>query len=62
MTVARELFPKPLVVRLSDFRTNEFRGLQGGEEVESIEANPMIGWRGVSRISHQNMRKDLAGV
>ena len=49
MTVARELFPKPLVVRLSDFRTNEFRGLQGGEEVEPIEANPMIGWRGVSR-------------
>lgn len=49
MTVARELFPKPLVVRMSDFRTNEFRGLEGGEEVEPIEANPMIGWRGVSR-------------
>ncbi len=49
MTVARELFPKPLVVRLSDFRTNEFRGLKGGEEVEPMEANPMIGWRGVSR-------------
>ncbi|MDR7870440.1 MAG: phosphoenolpyruvate synthase [Tissierellaceae bacterium] len=48
-TVARELFPRPLVVRMSDFRTNEFRGLQGGEEVEPIEANPMIGWRGVSR-------------
>ena len=49
MTVARELFPRPLVVRMSDFRTNEFRGLKGGEEVEPIEANPMIGWRGVSR-------------
>lgn len=48
-TVAREIFPRPLVVRLSDFRTNEFRGLEGGEEVEPIEANPMIGWRGVSR-------------
>ncbi|WP_246941283.1 phosphoenolpyruvate synthase [Bacillus pinisoli] len=47
--VAEKLFPKPLVVRLSDFRTNEFRGLKGGEEVEPIEANPMIGWRGVSR-------------
>ncbi len=47
--VAQELYPKPLVVRLSDFRTNEFRGLKGGEEVEPIEANPMIGWRGVSR-------------
>jgi len=48
-TVAQEIFPRPLVVRLSDFRTNEFRGLKGGEEVEPIEANPMIGWRGVSR-------------
>lgn len=48
-TVAREIFPRPLVVRLSDFRTNEFRGLKGGDEVEPIEANPMIGWRGVSR-------------
>ena len=47
--VARVLYPRPLVVRLSDFRTNEFRGLKGGEEVEPIEANPMIGWRGVSR-------------
>lgn len=49
MPVARELYPRPLVVRLSDFRTNEFRGLKGGDEVEPIEANPMIGWRGVSR-------------
>lgn len=47
--VAQEIFPKPIIVRLSDFRTNEFRGLKGGEEVEPIEANPMIGWRGVSR-------------
>ncbi|UTW69688.1 hypothetical protein KHA80_00850 [Anaerobacillus sp. HL2] len=43
------IYPKPVVVRLSDFRSNEFRGLEGGEEVEPIEANPMIGWRGVSR-------------
>lgn len=47
--VAQAVFPRPLVVRLSDFRTNEFRGLKGGDEVEPIEANPMIGWRGVSR-------------
>lgn len=47
--VAQEIYPKPIVVRLSDFRTNEFRGLKGGEEVEPIESNPMIGWRGVSR-------------
>jgi len=47
--VAQEIYPRPVVVRLSDFRTNEFRGLKGGDEVEPIEANPMIGWRGVSR-------------
>jgi pyruvate,water dikinase len=47
--VAQEIYPKPIVVRLSDFRTNEFRGLKGGDEVEPVESNPMIGWRGVSR-------------
>lgn len=47
--VAQAIYPKPIVVRLSDFRTNEFRGLKGGDEVEPIENNPMIGWRGVSR-------------
>jgi len=52
--VAQEIYPRPTVVRLSDFRTNEFRGLKGGEEVEPVENNPMIGWRGVSRyISEQ---------
>jgi len=49
MKVASAIYPRPLVVRLSDFRTNEFRGLKGGDEVEPVEANPMIGWRGVSR-------------
>lgn len=49
MLVAQEIYPRPIVVRLSDFRTNEFRGLKGGDEVEPIENNPMIGWRGVSR-------------
>jgi pyruvate,water dikinase len=48
-TVAQAIFPRPVVVRLSDFRTNEFRGLKGGEEVEPVENNPMIGWRGVAR-------------
>ncbi len=47
--VASAIFPRNLVVRMSDFRTNEFRGLKGGDEVEPLEANPMIGWRGVSR-------------
>lgn len=48
-TVASAIYPRQIVVRMSDFRTNEFRGLKGGDEVEPIEANPMIGWRGVSR-------------
>lgn len=48
-SVAEQVYPRPIIVRLSDFRTNEFRGLTGGDEVEPIEHNPMIGWRGVSR-------------
>lgn len=47
--VASAIYPKQLTVRMSDFRTNEYRGLKGGDEVEPIEANPMIGWRGVAR-------------
>lgn len=47
--VASAIYPKQVTVRMSDFRTNEFRGLEGGDEVEPLEQNPMIGWRGVSR-------------
>jgi pyruvate,water dikinase len=48
-TVARAIQPKPVVVRLSDFKTNEYRGLKGGDKYEIIEENPMLGWRGCSR-------------
>ena len=48
-TVARAIQPRPVVVRLSDFKTNEYRGLKGGEKYEIIEENPMLGWRGCSR-------------
>lgn len=47
--VAREVYPRPVVVRLSDFKTNEYRKLKGGEKYEPHEDNPMLGWRGVSR-------------
>jgi pyruvate, water dikinase len=47
--VARETNPRPVVVRFSDFKSNEYRDLKGGEKYEEVEANPMIGWRGVSR-------------
>ena len=48
-TVARAIQPRPVVVRFSDFKTNEYRDLKGGEKYEIEEANPMLGWRGASR-------------
>jgi len=48
-TVARAIQPRPVVVRFSDFKTNEYRELKGGEKYEIEEANPMLGWRGASR-------------
>jgi pyruvate,water dikinase len=48
-TVARPIQPRPVVVRFSDFKTNEYRELKGGEQYEIEEANPMLGWRGASR-------------
>jgi len=48
-TVARAVQPRPVVVRFSDFKTNEYRELKGGEKYEIVEANPMLGWRGCSR-------------
>ena len=47
--VASAIHPRPVVVRFSDFKSNEYRGLKGGEEFEPEERNPMLGWRGVSR-------------
>jgi len=47
--VAKAIYPRFVVVRFSDFKTNEYRQLIGGEKYEPIEANPMLGWRGVSR-------------
>jgi pyruvate,water dikinase len=48
-TVAKAFYPRPVVLRLSDFKTNEYKALKGGEKYEPEEANPMIGWRGCSR-------------
>jgi pyruvate,water dikinase len=48
-TVARAIQPRPVVVRFSDFKTNEYRELKGGDKYEIVEANPMLGWRGCSR-------------
>lgn len=55
--VARAIAPRPMVVRFSDFKTNEYRELPGGEKHEPQEANPMIGWRGVSRYISPNFEQ-----
>jgi pyruvate,water dikinase len=47
--IAAAFYPKDVIVRLSDFKTNEYRNLLGGHLYEPIESNPMIGWRGASR-------------
>jgi pyruvate,water dikinase len=52
-TVARAIQPRPAVVRFSDFKTNEYRELEGGAKYEIEEANPMLGWRGASRYISQ---------
>ncbi len=47
--VCQAFSPRPVIIRTSDFKTNEYRGMPGGEEFEPQEENPMIGWRGCSR-------------
>ena len=47
--VCQAFAPRPVIVRTSDFKTNEYRGMPGGEGYEPSEENPMIGWRGCSR-------------
>jgi pyruvate,water dikinase len=46
---AREFNPRPVVYRTTDFKTNEYRNLKGGEQYEEVEENPMLGYRGCSR-------------
>lgn len=49
LRITRAFAPRPVVYRTIDFRTNEFRGLEGGERFEPVEDNPMIGYRGCYR-------------
>ena len=51
-TIAAAFWPKPVVVRMSDFKTNEYASLVGGGAFEPDESNPMIGFRGASRYAH----------
>jgi len=48
-TFAGAFFPRPVVYRTNDFKTNEYKNLKGGEKYESEEANPMMGYRGCAR-------------
>ena len=50
--IAAAFFPKPVIVRLSDFKTNEYARLLGGEGFEPKEENPMLGFRGAARYAH----------
>ncbi len=51
-TIAAAFWPKPVVVRMSDFKTNEYASLLGGAVFEPTESNPMLGFRGASRYAH----------
>jgi pyruvate,water dikinase len=51
-TIAAAFYPKPVIVRMSDFKTNEYATLVGGRWFEPTEQNPMLGFRGASRYAH----------
>ncbi len=51
-TIAAAFYPKPVIIRLSDFKTNEYASLLGGAGFEPKEANPMLGFRGAARYAH----------
>ena len=59
-TIAAAFYPRPVIVRLSDFKTNEYAHLVGGEQFEPHEENPMIGWRGASRYYDAKYREGFA--
>lgn len=59
-TIASSVYPKPCVVRMSDFKSNEYATLLGGAAFELQEDNPMIGFRGASRYAHPNYEEGFA--
>ncbi|VVB65372.1 putative phosphoenolpyruvate synthase [uncultured archaeon] len=59
-TIAAAFYPKPVVVRTSDFKSNEYANLLGGEYFELKENNPMIGFRGASRYYSERYREGFA--
>jgi len=59
-TIAASVYPKPVIVRLSDFKSNEYANLLGGQRYEPHEENPMIGFRGASRYVDPGFRDAFA--
>ena len=58
--IAAAFYPKPVIVRLSDLKTNEYANLLGGKPFEPKEENPMLGWRGASRYYDEKYRDAFA--
>jgi pyruvate, water dikinase len=54
--IAAAFYPKPVIVRMSDFKSNEYANLLGGQSFEPDEENPMLGWRGASRYYDERYR------
>ncbi|NEX62900.1 phosphoenolpyruvate synthase [Noviherbaspirillum galbum] len=59
-TIAAAFHPRPVIVRMSDFKSNEYANLLGGRWFEPVEDNPMIGFRGASRYVHPRYREGFA--
>ena len=58
--IAAAFYPKDVIVRLSDFKSNEYAGLLGGRDFEPVEGNPMLGFRGAFRYAHPRYRDAFA--
>ncbi len=56
-TIAAAFFPRPVIIRTSDFKSSEYRNMLGGLEYEALEENPMIGFRGASRYCDASYRE-----
>jgi pyruvate, water dikinase len=58
--IAAAFYPKPVIVRMSDFKSNEYANLLGGRQFEPHEENPMLGWRGAARYYDEGYKEAFA--
>ena len=58
--IAAAFYPKPVIVRMSDFKSNEYANLLGGRQFEPHEENPMLGWRGAARYYDKGYKEAFA--